>query len=267
MHLLAHGLTDIGNKRTNNEDALILWHIGPPALSPLPSSSALDTDITGNGVLLAVSDGVGGHNAGEVASALAIATLHAQLRQPAATDAPAARLRAAIDETEKVICRESTLDPARANMAATLTALWLRADGAWLGQIGDSRLYRYRDGGLKQLSPEHSPVGRMRLAGELTEEEARNHRFKNVIDQSLGGNLDPDSFKPDILPLDLHAGDHVLICSDGLSDGLPDARLAANLAELAAARATPADTAAALVNEAKQASGRDNITAIVARLS
>jgi protein phosphatase len=228
-------------------------------------SMSSEESIPGVGLLLSVSDGIGGCNAGEIASALALTSLQRQLQiAPADLADPDGFFLSALHSIDQTIRTAGTANPERAGMGATLTALWLRTDGAWLGQIGDSRLYRLRDGRLRQLSPEHSPVGRMRLSGQLTEEEARRHRFKNVIDQSLGG--DAATFEPEVLPLDLGPGDIVLLCSDGLTDGLRDAELTPTLLAVSKGLATPAIAVQSLIDAAKAASGRDNITALVASL-
>jgi protein phosphatase len=270
MHLLAHGLSDIGLKRSGNEDALLLGLLDADAPAPLPERVTFRGEVTAGGVLLVVSDGIGGCNAGEVASALAIATLHAKLRATlrdsgARTADLSAAFLAAIYATDQAVRADALLSPERTGMGATLTALWLRPEGAWLGQVGDSRLYRVRGAELSQLSPEHSPVGRMRLSGELTEEQARRHRYRNVIDQSLGG--DPTLFMPEVLPVDIAAGDVLLLCSDGLTDGLADAALLPSLLGALNATLSPAEAAFALIEAAKQSSGRDNITAIVGKVS
>jgi protein phosphatase len=104
----------------------------------------------------------------------------------------------------------------------------------------------------------------MRLSGELTEDQARRHRFKNVIDQSLGG--DPVTFLPEVLPVDLVAGDILLMCSDGLTDGLADAELRPSLLGALDSSLSPAEAAFALIEAAKLGSGRDNITAVIGRI-
>jgi protein phosphatase len=264
MHLLANGLSDIGLKRSGNEDAFLLIPLDAAAPTPLPERVAFSGEVAAVGVLLVVSDGIGGCNAGEVASALALATLHAKLRASDLLAGLPAAFMAAIHATDLAVREDALRSPERTGMGATLTALLLRPEGAWLGQVGDSRLYRLRGSEFRQLSPEHSPVGRMRLSGELTEEQARRHRYRNVIDQSLGG--DPAVFMPEVLPLDITVGDVLLVCSDGLTDGLTDAELMPALIGVMNSTLTPAEAALALIEAAKLASGRDNITAIVGRV-
>jgi protein phosphatase len=269
MRLSAHGITDLGRHRENNEDSLLLAALAaplPPSGRALPVSGSLSFVLTPPGVLLAVSDGMGGCNAGEVASALALATLHPLLAAAARTrpaDA-AGHLLAAIHATDARIQADAAAHPAHAGMGATLTALWLDgADGAWLGQVGDSRLYRLRGGMLAQLSPEHSPVGRLRREGLLTGEQARHHYYRGVIDQSLGGP--PAQFAPEVLPVHLVPGDVVLLCTDGLTDSLDEAEIARVLTPLATGGKSEWAVCAALIAAANAASGRDNLTALVVR--
>ena len=269
MHLTAHGHSDVGRKRTNNEDSLLLTDLAAsahPDATSLSAEASLTLSLAAPGVLLAVSDGLGGCNAGEVASSLALTTLRGLLAAPAGLASTSERFLKALHDTDRAIRAAAKLDPARAGMGATLTALWLDgAGGAWLGQIGDSRLYRLRDGILAQLSPEHSPVGRMREQGLITEEESHRHRYRSMIDQSLGG--DPATFAPEVIPIDLAPGDIVLLCSDGLTDGLRDADLTRLLLPLADGKSTPSAACAAVIEAGNAASGRDNITALVAQLS
>lgn len=268
MRIDAHGLTDIGYRTGENEDALGLFALShSPASGSLHESASLKLDqLPAEGILAVVSDGVGGSNSGEIASSMAVALLAAELHGSAHLP-PAQCAKAfliAIHRVNTAICEAGDESPEHAGMGATLTALWLRPDGAWLGQLGDSRLYRLRGDEFRQLSPEHSPVGRMRLSGEITEEQARRHRYRNVIDQCLGGDV--PFFRPEVLPIDVAPGDILLLCTDGLSDGLDDKALHAALTPLATGDDTPTRSSRKLVRLAKAASGRDNITALVAQL-
>jgi len=147
-------------------------------------------------------------------------------------------------------------------MGATLSLLCFpTADVAFWGQAGDSRIYVYRDGKLRQFSHDHSPVGRMRQRGEITEAEARRHPLRNQIDMSLGNT--GRTFRPETGTEPAFRGDVFLLCSDGLSDGLWDHEIEKLLAGVHAA-ADVRPTIQELVAAAKQASGRDNITAVIA---
>ncbi len=150
-------------------------------------------------------------------------------------------------------------------MGSTLSFVWAEKGGAMLGQVGDSRIYRLRDKRLQEVSPDHSPVGRLRQSGRLTEAEARQHPTRHVIDPCLGG--DDFGLRPDCLPLDLQVGDTLLLCSDGLTDGVCDTELASMMREIADDLRTLTDATRLLIKSANRSSGRDNVTVIVACVS
>ena len=264
ISLCVDGATDVGTRRQDNEDA---WWAGFPDgehFFMLPGPAPLDLLSGTAPVLLVVSDGVGGSNAGEVASRTAILAISEELGRAAAgmvdADAADAAVMAAIhaaDLAVKVRGSERGFE----GMGATLSLLCIGAGTALWGQAGDSRIYVCRRGKLRQISRDHSPVGRMRQRGEITEAEARRHPSRNQIDQSLGNN--EAEFQPEIGSEEVHPGDVFLVCSDGLSDGLWDSEIEVLLAAIR----TPRDVRPAvqqMVAAAKKASGRDNITAVVA---
>ena len=259
------GLTDIGNCRLNNEDAWWAGRLGGEHVFMAAGVEPLHLGTAGAPVLLLVSDGVGGAKAGEVASRMAVQLIAGELGQePAALQEPAgacAAIRAVLGKANAAIAARAA-EPGFEGMGATLSLLCLSGAGnACWGQAGDSRIYVCRQGRLRQISRDHSPVGRMRQRGELTEAEARRHPLRHQIDQSLG---DPAAtFQPEVGVEELQAGDVYLLCSDGLSDGLWDHEIA----QLLAAVHRPAQVRPAvrqLVARAKQTSGRDNITAVLA---
>ena len=241
------GCSDIGRRREHNEDA---WQGGP----------------LGTGTLLLVCDGMGGAMAGEVASKLAVDGFRSILQARIATESPPTDFRSWLDAAAREIdqrIRLAAREPGCTGMGTTLSALWLDgARGGWV-QAGDSRIYQFRGGELRQLTRDQSPVGRLRASGQLTEAEARWHPHRHVIDQCLGGMgalVEPDSGA-----LELQPGDVFLLCSDGLSDGLWDRELADGLGAITTG-ATPDNVAGALVARANATSGADNITALVARV-
>lgn len=243
--------TDLGKRRDNNEDS--------SRCGVLAAGTPMEC------TLLVVSDGVGGAKAGEVASKLAVDTMHVLLAERIASEAPPVDRRgwldAAIRETDRRI-RAAAEQPGLAGMGATLSVLWLAGREAWWGQAGDSRIYLFRAGELRQISRDQSPVGRLRANGQLTEEQARSHPYRHLIDQCLGGGGSP--IEPETGKLALEPRDIFLLCSDGLSDGLWDRELAEGL-KLAAENTAPEEVARSLVSRANEASGKDNITAVVAR--
>jgi protein phosphatase len=265
--LCVDGLSDLGVRRRNNEDA---WWAGQlngehrfmePGSDPL----RLASEAGAPPILLLVSDGVGGANAGEVASQMAVTLISGELtRAPAALARPESAPQAihlALQVADEAIKRKAT-EPEFEGMGATLSLLcFVGTETAYWGQAGDSRVYVCRRGELRQISRDHSPVGRLRQEGRITEEEARRHPQRNQIDQSLGDPIKP--FQPDVGAVQLRPGDVFLVCSDGLSDGLFDREIKQLLAGVrSAGDVRPA--VQQLVARAKEASGRDNITAVVA---
>lgn len=265
VFLTADGLTDIGRKRQNNEDA---WWVGqfPGAHLFMDRGEApLQFELAAGPVMLLVSDGVGGANAGEVASRMAAEGIAGELRRTrdalvAAGSAREAILSAVVSTNNAITskARESGFE----GMCATLSLLCFGADGmARWQQVGDSRIYLSRRGQLRQLSRDHSPVGRLRHEGVLSEAEARSHPLRNQIDQSLGDSR--MSFLPEGGEEPFQPGDVFLVCSDGLSDGLWDRQIGDILSGVKSPDLVR-PCLDKLVANAKSASGRDNITALLA---
>ena len=259
------GFTDIGNRRQNNEDS---WWAGRPGgdfHTMDPGPEPLKLDAMEGPVLLIVSDGVGGASAGEVASHMAVSMVSEELGKTSADlkEATAARpvLVAALRVAHEAILLKAN-EPGFDGMGATLSLLCVTADGAacW-AQAGDSRIYVFRAGRLRQISRDHSPVGRLKQQGLITEAEARKHPSRNQIDLSMGDRL--NAFEPETGVEEVQAGDIFLLCSDGLSDGLWDHEIELALKGLNRAEDLRA-TVRGLVESAKKASGRDNITAVAA---
>ena len=194
--------SDRGLVRTNNEDALI---VEPEA------------------GLFGVCDGMGGHAAGEIASSIASTTLSERLKQTAGS--PAETLISGLQLANERIFRDQASHPEHEGMGTTVTLLWLltdRAGEAWVGQVGDSRLYTQRGMTLRQLTEDHSPVFRLYKEGVLTKEQMQYHPQKNLLDRSLG--MLP-SVNSDVFSTELRRGDRVLICTDGLTNALPEEQI------------------------------------------
>ena len=230
MTLVArHGaLTDIGLHRKTNEDAFV---VQPP--------------------LYAVCDGMGGANAGEVASAIAAETLAAEV-------AKGTPIHAAAEEANAAVYRHAHQNLEQTGMGTTLTAFVLDGRTARFAHIGDSRAYLLRDGELRRLSDDHSLVGEMVRDGRLTEEEAAVHPHRSILSRALGTEPGAriDEFTEELLP-----GDVLLLCSDGLSGPVP-----ADAIKIALTRSDPQAAAERLILEARKAGGPDNITAVVVRV-
>jgi len=224
-----HGaLTDIGLHRKANEDTFV---VQPP--------------------LYAVCDGMGGANAGEVASGLAAETLAAEV-------AGGTPLHAAAEAANAAVFQRAHDNLEQTGMGTTLTAFVLEGDTARFAHIGDSRAYLLRDGELRQVSDDHSLVGEMVRDGRLTEEEAAVHPHRSILSRALGTEPQAriDEFTEDLLP-----GDVLLLCSDGLSGPVP-----ADAIRVALTRSDPQAAAERLILEARRGGGPDNITAVVVRL-
>lgn len=225
-------LSDTGRRRFNNEDSYVC---DPP--------------------LFAIADGVGGAQAGEVASRLAAAALGERRSNGQGEDV----LVELIGEANRRIYERSLEDPEAAGMGTTVTTLLVdeTAGTIALGHVGDSRAYVFRGGELSQLTDDHSLVGELVRSGRLTPEDAEQHPHRSVITRVVGTEATVDV---DVETLRPEPGDIYVLCSDGLTDMLPDVQLAA---EVTNAQGDPAGIAAALVAAANAAGGIDNITVIV----
>lgn len=225
-------LSDTGRVRDHNEDA---GFAGP--------------------YLLCVADGVGGAAAGEVAAATASYVVSARGLAHPGHD-PLRVLQRAVDDAHAQIAAGVEAVPERTGMATTLTAVLTDGIRFGLAHLGDSRAYLFRDGGLAQLSHDHTMVQAMVDSGRLTAAEAAASPYRHVVLQALDALAEPT---PDLVWLDLRARDRLLLCSDGLTDVVPAHVLAEILAEPSRSTAT-----ARLVETALDAGSRDNVTCIVA---
>ena len=200
--------------------------------------------------LVAVADGMGGHNAGEVASATALEALRAAV----ASGEP---LREAIEGANEAVLEKSESNREFYGMGTTLTAGMLGTDGSLtIGHVGDSRAYFIRGGELRQITDDHSLVEELVRGGELTPEQAEVHPQRSIITRALG--IDPQ-VDVDVYPIELQAGDRILLCSDGLTTMVrPE-----EIANILGGEPDPRRAAQLLVDAANAAGGEDNITAVI----
>lgn len=243
--VVAAGQTDVGCQRKVNQDAL----------GNLAHEHAARADDLG--LLYVVADGMGGHARGEVASALAVENIFARYYAADPADHPEKTLARVLVETNTAVHAAGSSDDGN-HMGTTVTAALLRGDRLYVGNIGDSRTYRLRDGELRQLSRDHSLIDEQVRSGLLTEEQARSSNIRNVITRALGyrAAVEPDTFVFSVRP-----GDVLLLCSDGLHGLVEDAELARIL------QAQPLGQAvASLIELARQRGGHDNITALALRV-
>jgi PPM family protein phosphatase len=263
------GMTHPGRFRSNNEDAflgLILYdqeahYLGKEGFHPLDAHQ----------YVFAVSDGMGGANAGDFASKIALQSILRRLpiaMHKTGTDTSEKRQQVLLnifhDIHDEINSKGRWYEECR-GMGATLSLCWIRPDGLTIGHVGDSRIYLIPSGqSIRQLSEDHSAVGRMQREGKLNEREAKNHPERHILDQSLGGMI--RSLKPQVAHFDLNPGDHLVLCSDGICDGLYDRSIESNLVR-PAPNIKDLRPSERLVKEALFSSGRDNLTAVVLRIS
>ena len=206
--------------------------------------------------LYVVADGMGGHNAGEVASALAVTTLKAGARTGIDS---VERFRELVQQANTAIYTASLDDSTQSGMGTTLTALSIVAGEeprVLVANVGDARTYMWRNGALTRLSVDHSYVQELVNEGIITPEEARVHPRRNIVTRALGIDR---SVVVDVFSHLVRTGDRIVLCSDGLVDEVSDADIAVVLGQ----HSDPQDTAEALVMVANTAGGRDNTTVIV----
>ena len=225
------GRTDPGRKRRRNEDTFVLE---PP--------------------LFAVADGMGGAQAGEVASRLAAAAF----REFHEADelAPDDRLRALVQEANRRIYDRARSDTGATGMGTTLTAALLEDGQVTIGHVGDSRAYRLRGGQLEQLTEDHSLVADLMRSGRLTPEEAETHPQRSVITRALGTDREVDV---DTMTVEASPGDVFLLCSDGLTTMVADE----DILDLLAGAGSLEQAAKALVKAANKGGGEDNVTVVL----
>jgi serine/threonine protein phosphatase PrpC len=226
--------TDTGRQRNANEDSLFA-----------------------RGAVFVVADGMGGAQAGEVASKTAAETFDREL--PAAP--PERLLRETIEEANRRVHARAQSDSSLAGMGTTMTAAIVDpgAEEVAIGHVGDSRAYRLRGGKLERLTRDHSLVEEMRRKGQLTDAQAEDHPQRSIITRALGPEPEVEV---DVQTVPVQSGDVFLICSDGLTTMLGDEQIARLLGRASSMQAA----VRALVDEANRAGGRDNITVLAFRL-
>lgn len=245
------GKTDVGLRRRLNEDQYLI-----------------DSDTR----LLAVCDGMGGHNAGEVASRIAIEALAAfidrshkekEITWPYGLDPALSfdgnRVRTAIQLANKKVYKAADNREEYSGMGTTCVAALVTPTTVTVGSAGDSRCYVFHDGELRQITHDDSWVAAAGAEGVLSPAELARHPLRNVITKAIGAK---DQIDIDVVEEGLHAGDTVLLCSDGLHAMIPDTAIA----EILGAGGSLDDIAVKLVDAANEAGGKDNVTVVLARV-
>jgi PPM family protein phosphatase len=226
--------TDTGRQRSENEDSLFV-----------------------RAPIFVVADGMGGAQAGEVASKTAADAFDRDLPE----GPPGGFLRETIEEANRRINELARADPSKAGMGTTITAAIVdaQAEEVGIGHVGDSRAYRLRRGKLERLTRDHSLVEEMRRKGQITDAQAEDHPQRSIITRALGPEPDVEV---DLQTVPASPGDLFLLCSDGLTTMVSEDRIAAVLSAAGSMR----EAVRTLVDEANGAGGRDNITALAFRL-
>jgi serine/threonine protein phosphatase PrpC len=227
------GNTDVGRQRHTNEDSLL---VSPP--------------------VFAVADGMGGAQAGEVASRLAVEAFE---EEHGSELSPEERLTSIARDANRRIYELASQDESRRGMGTTLTAAVVSEDEVSIGHVGDSRAYRMRDGDLEQLTRDHSLVAELERSGQLTPEAAEHHPQRSIITRALGPEPDVDVDTYTVTP---RSGDVYLLCSDGLTSMVSDEELGS----IVRRAGTLEDAATELVRAANQSGGKDNVTVVLFRV-
>jgi len=267
------GCTDSGLVRKNNEDAYVIADLtGDSAVASTVPSGAdaplLDRTQRGevamlrkmtvgeHGLLLAVSDGMGGAEAGEFASYLVVESIREGLAAPAADSPTGSLVREAVERANNVVFESAESHPRQSGMGATLTSVLVRKDRAYIACVGDSRCFIIRGGRVSLVTRDQSLVESLVELGHLTREQAETSPHRNVILQALGTRAE---VAVALSRIKLHRGDMVLICSDGLSGKVR----ADELLEIALAGPTIEIAGRRMVALANERGGEDNITLIL----
>lgn len=251
------GLSHVGSVRTNNEDRFLIADITTGAEI---QGQALDGHVlTDRGTLLVVSDGMGGAEAGEVASRIVVESLRDGLVQAPPFVVAKDALRGVVEQVNLEIHNEAMTNPSCKGMGATLAAAWIVGSDAYFAHVGDSRGYLLRAGHMRQVTRDQSMVESLVEVGMIDRSAAESHPQRNVILQAMGA-------RPEVAVaierVELRRGDFLLFCSDGLSgkvtlDEMRDAILTT---------ATLSDACSRLVDLANARGGEDNITVVIAEL-
>lgn len=256
-----------GTKKPQNEDLLGAFNCHSSGPKPTEERLVGTGNPFDNHHLFIVSDGMGGHAGGAVASQIVVAetaaNIMAFLDNKNAHAYPAALIENSIHSVHELVLMSAKTTPAVHDMGATLVSSWFTNNELHFGNIGDSRLYRFRNGQLQQLSEDHSYVGRLVTKGSLTEEEARNHPRRNVLTQAMGAQC--PVLYPQVESHTVQKNDWYLICSDGVMDGLWDEDIEKEFLMAEVTDDSPQTVAKRLIDRAIENAGYDDTTLFVIR--
>ena len=235
----SYSITDVGQKRTVNQDFVFT---SETPVGNLPN-------------LFVVADGMGGHKAGDFASSYAVEVLLSTLREDENSN-PVKIIRAAIENANTQLLREASDNETMSGMGTTMVLVTIVGHYAYVANVGDSRLYLVDENKISQITKDHSLVEEMVRMGEISRDDARNHPDKNIITRALGAGRDVDV---DFFDIRLTPGDILLLCSDGLSNMVPDE----DIRQVIRTSETLEETGRRLVSMANDNGGRDNIAVVL----
>jgi PPM family protein phosphatase len=268
INLALYAQTDVGMVRNGNEDNFLILDLstGKSWTASEQEPKELLTYTQGYyGSLLAVSDGMGGALAGEVASRLAVDTVRDRMLQLQAHDRYSKipfheRLRVSIEQANILIHGESQTNPAHKGLGATFTGVATQGNQIFFAQVGDSRAYLIRQGKIFRITKDQSLVQQLIDAGQITEEEAETHSYRNVILQALGAH---NNVNVEVSSLPLCQLDTLVICSDGLSGKIHNEEIERVVNEASDFKSA----CQILIDLANERGGEDNITVVIAQFS
>lgn len=237
--MISYALTDVGKKRSINQDSVF----------------ATDTSIGTLPNLYVVCDGMGGENAGEYASATTIEVIRDSVSKATSSE-PVVVLEEAIKSANKQVYTESKADINKAGMGTTIVACTIVDDHVYVANVGDSRLYIATVSGLTQITRDHSVVAELVRMGRITAEEAKTHQDRSKITRAVGAEA---RIKPEFFDVEIKGKEHVLLCSDGLTNMVSEDEINFEMMSPDDIK----DRASRLVELANRHGGADNISAIV----
>ncbi|MEM7736513.1 MAG: Stp1/IreP family PP2C-type Ser/Thr phosphatase [Deinococcota bacterium] len=229
------GLSEVGQVRAVNQDSF--WA----------------DDIADKGFLAVVADGMGGHKAGEIASQKAVTVMSKTLEH--STEVPPTAIAKAVQAANLEIYNYASDNPEHKGMGTTLSSVFIDDQVGLVAHIGDSRAYLIREGTIRQLTQDHSWVAERVRLGILTADEARNHRWRNVITNALGANPE---IKLDMMSFEVLPQDRILLCSDGITSLIEDETLAKIVSQY-----SPDQAVEELIDRANEQGSPDNVTAVI----
>ena len=265
----ASGITDTGKVRKTNEDQFLIAELTKSMRvwqTSLPEPKVQVGEERAH--LFIVADGMGGHQAGERASAVTVAAIEQFTLNTFkwflgshGTDAQnvLTQFKSALSQADARVVEEAADDPELSGMGTTVTMAFHLGAQLWIAHVGDSRAYVYRDGRLDQITQDHTLTAELVRRGELDPEKVAGHRLRHVITNVVGGG--ELGVRVEAHAFEVEAGDRLLLCSDGLTEMVPNEAIAATLGS----EPTTDAAAKALLSQANAAGGRDNITVLIVR--